>query len=342
MAGRSSKWHRWLTRGGLLFLVPVLVVVAFTGYFFSVGAQQRHAVTLPPPGLPDMAGDQGGRLAKFQVDGRLDAARVETRFDEIRGRFEGMRVIFVPSYLSDAVIPTVRLGDDLGYMAGIYNWLAAEGIDAEIADIETEETVTANADRLARIVGNGTSPICFVTHSKGGLDVMEYLRRATPDQRERVACWIAMQVPFAGSPVADLARDISGLPDLMDAVLSVLGGRGESLTDLTTGARADYLADHRREIAALLDAVPLLCVATYVADPGNFARPTSWSYPTLIWMHEKGVPSDGLVPVRSAIEICPRSITLEGIDHTGIVAPGLVAPIDQTALMRLLFHLVLG
>ena len=171
---------------------------------------------------------------------------------------------------------------------------------------------------------------------------MEYLRRATPDQRERVACWIAMQAPFAGSPVADLARDISGLPDLMDAVLSVLGGRGESLTDLTTGARADYLADHRREIAALLDAVPLLCVATYVADPGNFARPTSWSYPTLIWMHEKGVPSDGLVPVRSAIEICPRSITLEGIDHTGIVAPGLVAPIDQTALMRLLFHLVLG
>lgn len=224
MAGHSSLWRRWLTRGGLLILVALLVVLAVVGYFLTVGAQQRHEVSMPPPGLPDVAGDQNGRLGKFMVDGQLDAARVEPRFESIRSRFDGMRVIFVPSYLSDAVIPSVSLGNDLGYMAGIYNWLAEEGIDAEIADVETEETVAANADRLARIVGNGKSPICFVTHSKGGLDVMEYLRRATPDARERVACWIAMQAPFTGSPVADLARDVSGFPELMDAVLSVLGG----------------------------------------------------------------------------------------------------------------------
>ena len=338
MAGRPSLWRRWLTRGGLLILIPVFVVV---GYFFTAGAQQRHEVVMPPPGLPDVAGDQSGRFGSFLVDGRLDAERVELRFEDIRSRFDGMRVIFVPSYLSDAVIPSVNLGNDLGYMAGIYNWLADEGIDAEIADIETEDTVAANADRLVRIVGDGTSPICFVTHSKGGLDVMEYLRRATPGQRERVACWIAMQAPFSGSPVADLARDVSGLPELMDVVLSVLGGRGESLIDLTTATREAYLEENKSEIAAVFETVPMLCVATYVDDPGNFARPTSWSYPTLIWMHDNGIPSDGLVPVRSAIDICPRSITLEGLDHTGIVSPGLVAPIDQTALMRLLFYLTL-
>ncbi|MDA0786474.1 MAG: hypothetical protein O3B37_09300 [Proteobacteria bacterium] len=341
MNGRSSHWHSWLSRGVFLILVPVFIVVVAGGYFFSLGAQQRHGIAMPPPGLPDVAGDQNGRLGAFFIDGRLDAARVETRFEDIRGRFDGMRVIFVPSYLSDAVLPTVNLGVDLGYMAGIYNWLAAEGIDAEIADIETEDSVAANAERLVRIVGDGTSPICFVTHSKGGLDVMEYLRRATPDQRKRVACWIAMQAPFAGSPVADLARDVSGFPDLMDAVLSVLGGRGESLTDLTIETRGAYLKEHRREIAAVLETVPMLCVATYVADPGNFTRPTSWSYPTLVWMHDNGVPNDGLVPVRSPVEICPRSVTLEGLDHTGIVSPGLVAPIDQTALMRLLFHIAL-
>jgi hypothetical protein len=271
VARRSSVWRRWLSRGGLLVRVQLLIVVAVVGYVVTLGAQQRHEITMPPPGLPDVAGDQTGCLGKFLIDGQLDTARVEPRFDDIRGRFDGMRVIFVPSYLSDAVIPSVNLGNSLGYMAGIYNWLAEEGIDAEIADVETEDTVAANAERLVHIVGEGTSPICFVTHSKGGLDVMEYLRRATPDQRERVACWIAMQAPFAGLPVADLARDVPGLPELMDAVLSVLGGRGrgESLVDLTTETREAYLKENGSEIAAVFETVPMLCVATYVSDPGN-------------------------------------------------------------------------
>lgn len=342
MAGQSPRWRRWLSRGGLLLLVPVLAFVVAVGYFFTAGAQHRHEIVMPPPGLPDVAGDLSGRLTNVMTDGRLDAARVAPRFEEVRARLEGMRVIFVPSYLSDSVIPSVNLGNDLGYMAGIYNWLGEEGIDAEIADVETEDTVAANAERLVAIVGAGDTPVCFVTHSKGGLDVMEYLRRAPPGQRDRVACWVAMQAPFAGSPVADLARDVPGFPDLMDAVLPIFGGRGDSLVDLTTAARGRYLDAHRQEIAAVFEAVPTLCVATYVHDPSSFTRPTSWSYPTLVWMHENRVPSDGLVPIRSAVEICPRSIMLEGLDHTGIVSPGLVAPIDQTALMRLLFRLVLG
>ena len=48
-----------------------------------------------------------------------------------------------------------------------------------------------------------------------------------------------------------------------------------------------------------------------------------------------------LVAVRSAVEICPRVLILEGLDHTGVVAPGVVAPIDQTALMKALLVLAL-
>jgi hypothetical protein len=45
--------------------------------------------------------------------------------------------------------------------------------------------------------------------------------------------------------------------------------------------------------------------------------------------------------VRSAVEICPQSLILEGLDHTAIVAPGVVAAIDQTALMKALMTLAL-
>jgi len=61
----------------------------------------------------------------------------------------------------------------------------------------------------------------------------------------------------------------------------------------------------------------------------------------MIWMHERNVPNDGLVAVRSATEICPRSLILEGLDHTGIVAPGVIAPVDQEALMKALLTLAL-
>ena len=111
--------------------------------------------------------------------------------------------------------------------------------------------------------------------------------------------------------------------------------------DLTTRNRTDYLAAHRAQISQVLAQINPVCLATYVEDPGAFGKPTSWSYPALLWMYEAGVPNDGLVTVRSAVEICPRALILEGLDHTGIVAPGVVAPIDQTALMKVLLLIAL-
>lgn len=340
MTGKPVKWRRWLLAGGAFFLLALFGLLGGFGYFFGTAAVQRHAVVMPAPGLPDLAGDQAAAFDRFTEDGSLRADRVEQAFVGVRPRLDGVRVIFVPSWLSDSAIPSVSLGNSLGYMAGIYNWLEDAGIDAQIAPVETEETVAANAARLRTVIGSDDTPVCFVTHSKGGLDTLEYLRTATAEERARVRCWIAMQAPFQGSPVADLASGVAGLPEVASVLLEALGGRGESLTDLTTRARQDYLSQHRAAIEMIMQTIDPLCLATF-ADPDAFARPTSWSYPALLWMHENGVPNDGLVTVRSAVELCPRSLVLEGLDHTGIVAPGVVAPIDQTALMKALFILAL-
>ena len=340
MTGKPVKWRRWLMAGGAFFLLALFGLLGGFGYFFGTAAVQRHAVVMPAPGLPDLAGDQAAAFDQFTEDGDLQADRAEQAFAEVRPQLDGIRVIFVPSWLSDSAIPSVSLGNSLGYMAGIYNWLDDAGIDAHIAPVETEETVAANAARLRAVVGTDDTPVCFVTHSKGGLDTMEYLRTATAEERARVRCWIAMQAPFQGSPVADLATGVAGLPEVASVLLEALGGRGESLTDLTTRARQDYLTEHRAAIEQIMRTIEPLCLATF-ADPDAFAGPTSWSYPALLWMHENGVPNDGLVTVRSAVELCPRSLILEGLDHTGIVVPGVVAPINQTALMQALFILAL-
>lgn len=341
MAKSPRKWRRWLLVGGAAVLVPLFFVLGGFGYFFGTAAQLRHDVVMPVPGLPDLAGDLSTGYGHFLEGDELSAALVAPAFAMIRPQLDDVRVVFVPSWLSDSAIPSVSLGNSLGYMAGIYNWLGEAGIATEIADVETEDTVANNATRLAEIMADVEGQVCFVTHSKGGLDLLEYLRTAPEHDRERVRCWIAMQAPFKGSPVADLATDVAGLPEAANVLLQALGGRGESLTDLTTQTRMTYLSEHRSEIAAVMAEIEPLCLATYVDDPLEYRRPTSWSYPALLWMHETGIPSDGLVAVRSAVEICPRSLILEGLDHTGIVAPGVVASIDQTALMKALLTLAL-
>lgn len=342
MRKSPRRWRRWLIAGGVIVFVPFFFALGGFGYFFGAASQLRHVVVMPAPGLPDLVGDQATEYGRFVASDQLSAALVEPAFAAIRPQFDDVRVIFVPSWLSDSAIPSVSLGNSLGYMAGIYNWLGEAGITAEIADVETEDSVEVNAAQLADIMARVEGPVCFVTHSKGGLDLLEYLRMAPATDRARVRCWVAMQAPFKGSTVADLATDVAGLPETADVLLKALGGRGESLADLTTQVRQTYLAENRSEIAAVMAEINPLCLASYVDDPRDFQRPTSWSYPALLWMHEKGVPSDGLVAVRSAVEICPRSLILEGLDHTGIVAPGIVAPIDQTALMKVLLTLAIG
>lgn len=341
MTTKPKKSRRWLLAGGAVFLALLFFLFGGFGYFFGTASLLRHEVVMPVPGLPDLAGDEAANYGRFLADDVLNPELVDPAFAEIRPLLGGVRVIFVPSWLSDSALPSVALGESLGYMAGIYNWLADAGLRAEIADVETEDTVAANAVRLATLMDADDAPVCFVTHSKGGLDVLEYLRTASGEDRARVRCWIAMQAPFLGSPVADLATDVAGLPEVATVLLEALGGRGESLIDLTTQSRADYFARHRAEIDQVLTEVEPLCLATYVPDPGDFSKPTSWSYPALVWMHDSGVPNDGLVAVRSAVEICPHSLVLPGLDHTGIVAPGAIAPIDQTALMKALFVLAL-
>lgn len=341
VAETPRNWRRWLLVGGAVVLVPLFFVLGGFGYFFGTAAQLRHEIVMPAPGLPDLAGDQMREYSHFLEGGQLSPARVDLAFAAIRPQLDDVRVIFVPSWLSDSALPSVALGDSLGYMAGIYTWLGDAGVAAEIADVETEDTVATNAGRLAEIMARIDGPVCFVTHSKGGLDLLEYLRTAPDRDRARIRCWIAMQAPFKGSPVADLATDVAGLPETADVLLQALGGRGESLTDLTTQTRMAYFATNQPEIAAVMAEIEPLCLATYVNDPDEFQGPTSWSYPALLWMHENGIPNDGLVAVRSAAEICPRSLILEGLDHTGIVAPGVVAPVDQTALMKALLTLAL-
>ncbi|MFO7653531.1 MAG: hypothetical protein R6X25_06880 [Candidatus Krumholzibacteriia bacterium] len=132
-----------------------------------------------------------------------------------------------------------------------------------------EENGAAIADFLAGSTGKS---VTIVSHSKGGLDTLQALLENRGLWGETVTGWIALQPPFAGSPVADNVPAALAGP-----LLTALGGDEQALLDLQTAPRTEYMADRVGEIAELTAAIPVIsCYSTFTASPaqsfGNVGR----------------------------------------------------------------------
>jgi hypothetical protein len=246
-------------------------------------------------------------------DGALIGDRVEAAFAEVAEALEGATVVIVPSYLVDQL----ALGRELGlldYFSDQVEWLEAQGIATVFAPIDTEASVAENGAALRHLVAASDTPVCFVSHSKGGLDTLEALLLMSDDERARVRCWIAFQAPFAGTPLADLAAGFDLARPLVDAALELLGGSGQSLDDLTTAGREAYLAEHAGEIAELADETAILAVATRLLPSDDLIPDTPFAA-SRWWMAQSDIESDGAVPTASAILPHARYVIIDGLDH---------------------------
>jgi hypothetical protein len=246
-------------------------------------------------------------------DGALVGDRVEEAYAGVSAALDGATVVIVPSYLVDQL----ALGRTLGlvdYFSDQVKWLEAQGIATIFAPIDTEASIAENGAALRRFVAGSETPVCFISHSKGGLDTLEALLLMSSDERAKVRCWIALQAPFAGTPLADLAAGFDLGRPLVDEALELLGGSGQSLDDLTTPGREAYLAEHAEEIAEIADETAILAVATRLL-PGDGLIPDTPFAASRWWMAQSDIESDGAVPTASAILPHARYLIIDGLDH---------------------------
>ncbi|MFM9865454.1 MAG: hypothetical protein ACKVRO_17825 [Micropepsaceae bacterium] len=276
------------------------------------------------------------KLAPFFSNGRLDTARADVAFKQVAHRIRASRILFVPAVLSGIALKASRLRL-IEYLTHQVRQLKDDGFDAEIADIDTGATVGANGARLAEILDRHHCPTWIVTHSKGGLDVLDALV-AYPNVRRFVDGWVAFQAPFQGSPVADVACTAPKARRIGASALKLLGADPQAICDLTTAERARYLDVNATEIAQLLAEVPVMCVGTAA---GKGLLP---SWPTLRWMEERGLRNDGLVPVTSTILPGAHYVLLDGLGHGEVATSGLLSrrKFEQIDLLKILFALMLA
>ncbi len=314
---------------------------------FATFAVTLSAVVAAPPAfaepkvsIPQSARNASAEWEKFLRDGELDAERVESAYASVLEELRGYRVVVVPSYLSDLLIEA----DDAGladYFRSQVEALKADGINVEVAPVDTEESVAENGRRLAAHIAKSPRPVCIISHSKGGLDTLEFLLRAEPEYRRQVACWVALQAPFAGSPVADLIVDEEWTRGITDPLLRALGGSAQSLDDLTVDVRTKYMSKNAKAVESITRSMPIVAVATYV---DGSRTPSLHFAPTQRWMEEQGLANDGLVNLESAVLPGARYIVLPGLDHTDTVAKKAILgnPLDRVLLWKSLLYLALS
>lgn len=329
-----NRLIRWLLSVAVVLAIGIGAVILYEEFLGSTSAYFDHEID-------DTARDVTSILEQFDGPDGLDRARVEAAFDRTSDRLRGVRIVVVPSYLADGLLATNRIGLT-DYFRTQLKRLRAAGLTIELAPVNTEASVAKNAAALTRLVAEDERPICFISHSKGGLDTLEFLLSASLETRERVACWVAFQSPFHGSPIADLAAGSKPLRTVADPLAKLLGGSGQSLIDLTVAVRRPYMMKHDDAVRAILGKVPFLAVVTRIDTP-SLTLPTLYMRPAFDWMTAQGIPNDGLVPVASAIMPGARYIVIPGLDHADTVADNPIIDASQrTLLLKALLAIALG
>ena len=283
--------------------------------------------------------DDSQRYRSFVRDGELDHELIDRRFSDIVEKLRSAKILIVPSWLSDVALAASQFGV-YDYFETQIRSLRAAGLDVEVAAIESEDSAAANAQRLRRQIETIRKPVCIVSHSKGGLDTLEMLLAANDRLLDQVICWIALQAPFAGSPLADAAAGNLLLRSLAAEALTALGGSEESLIDLQTAPRRAQLRSNDAELRRLAGRIPILSFGSYL----NSESLQGYAPGLLInWLAGRDVPSDGLVPVSSAVLPHSRYLIIEGLDHAMTVSSKLLSEnnFDRTRFLKLLLYLVL-
>lgn len=286
------------------------------------------------------ASDESEKLKAFFVGGKLDFVRAEAAFLRVAQRIRASRFVFVPAVMSGAALNASRLRL-VEYLTHQVRNLRDQGFDADIADIDTGASVARNGARLADLLMRDHRPTWVISHSKGGLDMLDALIKE-PELHRLIDGWISFQSPFLGSPIADVACGSTRARKVTGAALKLMGADTQAISDLRTDRRARYMDEHAARIAQIASSVPTMCVATVGSAKRGLSLIPDW--PTGRWMDGLGLENDGLVPFNAAILPGARFVKLTGLVHGQAATQHILSGrgIDHVDLLKALVALMLG
>lgn len=314
---------------------PALSPAAFAPVRLAAPADAPFPAPLAAPGRAGRRDVSEEYRAAFAAGGRLGE-------EEMR-LLRGHRVLFLGGFLSNQMgmgrvldpMNVTGIGD---YFDQSISWLRAKGVSVERVPLQTESSPEHNARIIARALKASDKPVLVLSHSKGGLDMLETLR-VHPELRPKVRGWVAQQAPFRGSPVADEFREGFFLRRFSRWMLEKLGGSEHSMASLSTKERHAYMRRHAAEIRRIAKEVPILTFASFI--PRQALHRDTVFRAARDRMESRGIKNDGLVPVKSTFLAGVERVVVEGLDHLLPISYSLRQSFDQVLHSRALLGMIL-
>jgi len=177
--------------------------------------------------------------------------------------------------------------------------------------------------------------VLLFTHSKGGVDALVGLVNH-PEVMSKVKGIISIQSPYLGTPIADYLHSTQPWRGLAYMILSIIGGSGESLWDLSSEQRVKWYQSNLEAIYNIQRHIPILSVGTWKNNTKGID--STFELSRNIMKKNMDIDSDGLVPWKSAILPGGPYVAIEGLDHASVVVSDTYIRLDKQRFTQALLN----
>jgi hypothetical protein len=319
-------------------LGPTAVLVSFA-FVVSVACSSEQAVRdTTSRGLDAASGEvdaAAGEVDRLASDCEKDsrgqigwlkagATDVTPRFRELLERVKAGETVVPPEASEYVWLLSPGLFSNLypNYMKGNVEALSDLGVRFVEMTLTPKESVAAGAKviRDAVLANTDKQQAVILGHSKGGVDAAAALT-LYPEIRPRVRSFVAIQAPYAGSPVANDLANCEMAGAVAALAVKIFGNDPEAAMELSYPRRRGFHAKHPypRSVRTLSLATSRVDMRSSVFLTGSYV------------LKRYGVESDGLVVPVDAVLPGSRVVYLDDMDHAEAVLSGVPGFINYSA-----------
>lgn len=189
------------------------------------------------------------------------------------------------------------------------------------------EEIRLNIRKMLEISSSQNKKSFFITHSLGGLALLEELV-LNPIYQDGVAGIIFIQSPFHGTPMADVYGNYPYQSDVwLKPILPFFNTSEETIRYLGTKSRGEFMATEEASIKALLKKIPVLSVGGVANDHKSLFKPAVdiMAYGCIKTVFSRCLSrvlyqgpydeSDGMVPFKSSRLLDADFVKVDRLDH---------------------------